>query len=622
MPIRLLSGFVLAFFCTVLMAGKDEFTLNLNEVNMKAMIDTVADITGKNFIVDPRVTGKVTVVTSKPMRASQIYEIFLSILKVHGFSAVASGNIVKIVPNINAKQEFADKDPGDDGLLTRLIQLHHVDAAEMVQILLPLMPQHAFMSAFPGSNVIILSDTAGNVNRLAEMIIRMDKSGDSKIDLVSLRYAKAAGVAETLTKIITGRYAGKTGGFIPSVVAEERTNTVLLGGDPASRRELRSIIADLDTPSEDTEGNTKVIYLHYAQAKELVETLTGIKDSKGNGNDQAKSLETTKKDVDIRADEATNALVVTAPDEEMRSLQEVVQQLDIRRAQVHIEAIIAEVNYTKDQEIGVEWSTKAVKDGVSAKSITNNLGDFVANAGKSLSVGYFVGSELRALLNAFAQDTNVNVLSTPSLVTLDNEEASILVGQNIPTVSGSFTTNTSGSSNPFQTVQREDVGVKLEVTPQINEGNAIKLKVKQEVSSVISNDPNTGPTLSKREIETSVIVDDGKILVLGGLIQDDVTETVEKVPLIGDIPYLGHLFQDRKSNLIKRNLMVFLRPVIMRDPERASSFTEGKYNDLRYRQQRSGKNGIFLMPNERTPILPELPPVRPRNPIDLPPLRR
>jgi len=622
MLIRLLIGLVLTFFCTVLMAEKDEFSLNLNEVDMKAMIDTVADITGKNFIVDPRVTGKVTVITSRPMRASQIYEIFLSILKVHGFSAVTSGNIVKIVPNINAKQEFAESGFGDDGLLTRMIQLHHVDATEMVTILLPLMPQHAFMAANPGSNVIILSDTAGNVNRLAEMIIKMDKSGDSKIDLINLRHANALRVAETLTKIITGRYAGKIGAFIPSVVADERSNTVLLGGDPASRRELQSIIANLDAPSDDNEGNTKVIYLHYAEAKELVETLTGIKESKGKDNGQAKTPESTKKDVDIRADEATNALVITAPDEEMRSLLEVVQQLDIRRAQVHIEAIIAEVNYTKDQEIGVEWRTKPVKDGVSAKSITNNLGDFAANAGKTLSVGYFVGSELRALLNAFAQDTNVNVLSTPSLVTLDNEEARILVGQNIPTVSGSFTTNTSGSSNPFQTVQRQDVGVKLEVTPQINEGNAIKLKVKQEVSSVISNSPTTGPTLSKREIETTVMVDDGKILVLGGLIQDDVTETVDKVPLLGDIPYLGHLFQDRKSNVIKRNLMVFLRPVIMRDPEKASLFSEGKYNDLRYRQQRSGKDGVFLMPNEPTPILPDLAPVRPRYPIISPRPRR
>jgi general secretion pathway protein D len=622
MLIRLLIGLVLAFFCTVLMAEKDEFSLNLNEVDIKAMIDTVADITGKNFIIDPRVTGKVTVVTTKPMRASQIYEIFLSILKVHGFSAVESGNIVKIVPNLNAKQEFAESGFGDDGLLTRMIQLHHVDATEMVTTLLPLMPQHAFMAAYPSSNVIILSDTAGNVNRLAEMITKMDKGGAGKIELINLRHGKATGIAESLTKMIVGRYAGKAGVFVPSVVADERTNTILLSGDPDSRRELRSIIADLDTPSENTEGNTKVIYLHYAQAKELVETLTGIKEGKGKSDGQPKTPETTKKDVDIHADESTNALVITAPDEEMRSLLEVVRQLDIRRAQVHIEAIIAEVSFTKDQEIGVEWRTKQVKDGVSAKSLTNNLGDFVANAGKTLSVGYFVGSEIRALLNAFAQDNNVNILSTPSIVTLDNEEASILVGQNVPILNGSFSNTAGAVGNAVNTFQRQDVGVKLEVTPQINEGNAIMLKVKQEVSSVLSSDPTSGLTLSKREIETSVMVDDGKILVLGGLIQDDVTDTVDKVPLLGDIPYLGHLFQDRTTQVVKRNLMVFLRPVIMRDPEKASLFSEGKYNDLRYREQRSGKDGVFLMPNTPTPIMPDLAPIRRRNPTLSPNPRR
>jgi general secretion pathway protein D len=618
MFLRLLLGLFLVLFTTFVQAEKDEFSLNLNEVEIKALVDTVADITGKNFIVDPRVTGKVTVITTKPMRSSQIYEIFLSILKVHGFSAVENGNIVKIVPNVEAKHEYAEIGLGQDGLLTRIIQLHHVDAAEMVQILMPLMPQHAYMSAFPGSNVIILSDTTGNVKRLAQMIIQMDNSGDSKIDLVSLNHAKATGVAETLTKIITSRYAGKAGSFIPSVVADERTNSVLLGGDPASRHELRSIIADLDNVIEESDGNTEVIYLHYALAKDLVETLTGIKDSKAGNNEQAKTPETTKKSTDIRADEASNALVITAPDDEMRSIKSVVKKLDIRRAQVHIEAIIAEVNYTKDQEIGVEWHTKQVKDGISANSFTNNLGDLISRAGKTMSVGYLVGDELRALLTAFAKDNNVNVLSTPSLVTLDNEEASMIVGQNIPIVSGSFTTNTSGSTNPFQTVQREDVGIKLKVTPQINEGNAIKLKVKQEVSSVESTDVSTGVTLNKREIDTSVLVDDGKILVLGGLIQDDVQETVTKVPILGDIPLLGYLFQDRKTGVIKKNLMVFLRPVIMRDPETSAFLTNGKYNDLRDRQKHSGKDGVFLMPNEHTPILPELAPLPRKSPLNSP----
>ncbi|NOT12395.1 MAG: type II secretion system secretin GspD [Methylococcaceae bacterium] len=617
MYIRFLIGLMMALLCAVSAAEKDEFSLNLNEVEIKAMIDTVSDITGKNFIVDPRVTGKVTVVTAKPMRAAQIYEIFQSILKVHGFSAINSGNIVKIVPNVNAKQEYTDTVVGDDALLTRMIQLHHVDAAEMVQMLTPLMPQHAYISAFPSSNVIILSDTMGNVNRLAQMINQMDSSGSSKFELINLNHATASVVVETLTKLITNRYSGKSGVFVPSIFADERTNSLLLGGDPASRRELRTLIADLDHPSDDSDGNTEVIYLHYAVAKELLETLTGIKGSKGGANAQPQT--TVQKTVDIRADEATNALVITAPDEEMRSLKSVVRQLDIRRAQVHIEAIIAEVNYTKGQDIGVEWHTKVVNDGIAVRSSPVDLGSMITAAGKGLSIGYLVGSELRALLTAFAKDTNVNVLSTPSIVTLDNEEASMIVGQNIPIVSGSYTTNTSGSSNPFQTVQRQDIGIKLKVTPQINEGNAIKLKVLQEVSSVepdpgSSSSSSSGVTINKREIDTSVLVDDGKILVLGGLIQDDVQESITKVPLLGDLPYLGHLFQFRESDVVKKNLMVFLRPVIMRDPEKSSILTNEKYNNLRSHQQRSGKEGVFLMPNEHAPILPEIPSVNPLRP--------
>lgn len=620
MSFRLLIGFVLVLFCSCAAAEKNEFSLNLNEVDMQVLIDTVADITGKNFIVDPHVAGKVSVVTSKPMRANQIYDIFLSILKVHGYAAADSGNMVKIIPNVNAKQERSIPSSASDELLTRIVQIHHVDANQLVQILLPLMPQYAFMSAFPDSNVIILSDTAGNVNRLAQMIEQIDRNGDLKIEMIPLRHANAQDLVKTLTAMISSRSPGKAGQFIPSLVADERMNTVLLGGDPAGRMEMRALIANLDNPVENS-GDTEVIYLHYAQAKDLVETLTGVKTAiKGDINSQVKTEASTQKGVDIRADESTNALVISAPDEQMRSLKSVVRQLDIRRAQVHIEAIIAEVNYSKDQEIGVEWHTRQVKDGVSANTFTNNLGDFISNSAKTMSVGYMVGGELRALLAAFAKDNNVNILSTPSLVTMDNEEASMIVGQNIGILSGSFTTATSGASNPFQTVQRQDVGIKLNVTPQINEGNAIKLKVKQEVSSVDQTTAlsPSGVSIDKREIDTSVLVDDGKILVLGGLMQDSVQETVTKVPLLGDIPYLGRLFQDTNTAVTKKNLMVFLRPEIMRDPDKAAQLTNGKYNDIRSREQQAGKDGVYLMPKEHGPLLPNLAPVYSERPAPAP----
>ena len=608
MLVRLLIGLILS--CSLNAAEKNEFSLNLNEVDMQVLIDTVADITGKNFIVDPHVAGKVSVVTSKPMQANQIYDIFLSILKVHGYAAADSGSMVKIIPNINAKQEHSVPSTATDQLLTRIVQIHHVDATQLVQILLPLMPQYAFMSAFPDSNVIILSDTVGNVNRLAQMIEQIDKNGDLKIELIPLHHANAHELVKTITDLITARSPGKAGQFIPTLVADERMNSILLGGDPASRIEIRALIANLDNPVENT-GNTEVIYLHYALAKDIVETLTGVKAAGKGDINQAKTEANLQKEVDIRADESTNALVITAPDQKMRSLKSVVNRLDIRRAQVHIEAIIAEVNYTKDQELGVEWHSKKLSDGVSANSFTNNLGDFISNSAKTMSVGYMVGGELRALLAAFAKDNNVNILSTPSLVTMDNEEASMIVGQNIGILSGSFTTATNGASNPFQTVQRQDVGIKLNVTPQINEGNAIKLKVKQEVSSVDQTSTNSpsGVSIDKREIDTSVLVDDGKILVLGGLMQDRVEETVTKVPLLGDIPFLGRLFQDTNTAVTKKNLMVFLRPEIMRNPEQASELTTGKYNDMRNREQQAGKDGVYLMPEEHGPLLPKLSPL-------------
>ena len=630
MHIRLLVGFVLTFFCAVSVAQKDEFSLNLKDVDIHALIETVADATGKNFIVDPKITGNISVVTSTPMKASQVYDVFLSILKVHGYSAVPNGNVIKIIPNITAKQDGDESElrlssQSGDEQLTRIVQVRHLNATMVVQTLMPLMPQYAFLAAVPESNTIILSDTAANVNRLALMIQQIDKSDAQKIEIISLRHANAVDLIVPLNTLIASTNAGKSSATAPPLVADERSNSIIIGGDPELRLQIRALIANLDTPIAKKSGNTEVIYLHYAVAKDLVTTLTGVGTLKDEKTDKPKTLATTEKTFDIRADDATNSLIITAPEEQLNSLKSVVRQLDIRRAQVHIEAIIAEVNYTKNQEIGVEWHTKQVTDGVSANAFTNNLGDMISSAGKTMSVGYLVGSELRALLNAFAKDNNVNVLSTPSIVTLDNEEASMIVGQNVPILSGSFSSAAGGIGNAVSTFTREDVGVKLKVKPQINEGNAIKLKVKQEVSSVDTTVSSTtssgGVTLNKREIDTSVLVDDGKILVLGGLIGDDVQETVTKVPLLGDLPLIGHLFQDRNTAVVKKNLMVFLRPVIMRDPEKATLFTSDRYNNLRDSQQQSGKKGIFLMPNERSPILPELAPVMPVNPVSVPTLK-
>ncbi|CAD6874023.1 type II secretion system secretin GspD [Methylomonas fluvii] len=615
MKTRLLIGLLLAMFCPMVLAEKDEFSLNLKDVDIRALIETVADVTGKNFIIDPRITGNISVVTSTPMKSAQVYDVFLSILKVHGYSAIPNGNVVKIIPNVTAKQdgeesELRGNSQNGDEQLTRVLQVHHVDAAQLVQTLLPLMPQYAFIGAVPESNTVILSDTAANVKRLAAMIKQIDKSDLQNIEIINLRHANAADLIQPLNTLMTSNNAGKTTAVPPPMVADERSNSIILGGDPEMRLQMRALIANLDTPIEKA-GNTEVIYMRYAVAKELVETLTGVGSLKDEKADQAKTKATTAKDFDIRADEAANALIITAPHDLMLTLKSVVRQLDVRRAQVHIEAIIAEVSYDKSQNIGVEWQTK--DDGsvfaASRKGEGNslNLSQFITSAGKGLSIGYLAGSELKALLTAFASDTDVNVLSTPSLVTMDNEEASMIVGRNIPLTTGQYTPSVGGSlSTPFQTIQREDIGIKLKVLPQINEGNAVKLKVAQEVSSVVQGTTGADLQTNKRKIETSVLVDDGKVLVLGGLIEDDITETVDKVPLLGDIPYLGYLFQTNSTTITKKNLMVFLRPQIIRDAGKSSGLTHDKYNYIRDKQQEFNEDGVLLMPEQKQPLLDNL----------------
>jgi general secretion pathway protein D len=615
MKTRLLIGLILALFCPFVAAEKDEFSLNLKDVDIRALIETVADATGKNFIVDPRITGNISVVTSTPMKASQVYDVFLSILKVHGYSAVPNGNIVKIIPNITAKQDGEESElransQNGDEQLTRIVQVHHVDASQVVQTLLPLMPQYAFLAAVPESNTIILSDTAANVNRLALMIKQIDKSDVQNIEIINLRHANAGDLIQPLNTLITSNNAGKTTAIAPPLVADERSNSIIVGGDPDLRLQLRALIANLDTPIEKS-GNTEVIYMRYAVAKELVETLTGVGSQKEEKTDKPKTKAGTSKDFDIRADEAANALIITAPHDLMLTLKSVVRQLDVRRAQVHIEAIIAEVSYDKSQNIGVEWQTKDdVKGLLAAKANGNSLDipKMISSVGKGLSIGYLAGSELKALINAFANDTDVNVLSTPSLVTMDNEEANMIVGRNIPLTTGQYTPSVGGSlSTPFQTIQREDIGIKLKVLPQISEGNAVKLKVAQEVSSVVQGTTGADLQTNKRKIETSVLVDDGKVLVLGGLIEDDITETVDKVPLLGDIPWLGYLFQSSTTTITKKNLMVFLRPQIIRDAGKSTGLTHDKYNYIRDKQQEFNRDGVLLMPDQKQPLMDDLP---------------
>ncbi|MEE9422472.1 MAG: type II secretion system secretin GspD [Gammaproteobacteria bacterium] len=612
-------------------------TLNLKDADINALIGTVAEVTGRNFIVDPRVKGKVTVVSSRPMDSDEVYEVFQSILKVHGFAAVPSGEVIKIVPDVSAKQDSIpnanDKSPGrGDAMVTRVIQVDNVAAAQLVPILRPLVPQQGHLAAYPASNVLIISDRARNVERLVSIIRRIDKGSDTEIEVIRLEHASAAEVVRILTAVNRSKSAqGKTPAqAAQSLVADERTNSVLLGGDRANRLRLRAIISHLDTPL-DKGGNTKVIYLKYAKAVDLVEVLTGVgKTQTEEVKGKQPAAQNIDKLLDIQADESTNALVITAPPDLMLSLEAVIRQLDIRRQQILVDAVIAEVSMSKARELGVQWAvdghtkggapvagTNFTNTGNSATSLIGGLNSSdVSGALGSLVPGLLLGGgkfntgniDYGVILQALASDSDTNILSTPSLVTMDNEEAEIIVGQNVPFVTGSFSSTgaSSGSVDPFQTIQREDVGITLRVTPQINEGNAIILKIEQEVSSV-SNDASAADIITnKRSIKTKVLVEDGQVLVLGGLIDDQVTETEQKVPLLGDIPLLGYLFRSKSVSNSKQNLMVFIHPTILRDADVSTRYSVNKYNYIRGKEFEMHGDGVPLMPGNKGPRLPEI----------------
>jgi general secretion pathway protein D len=606
------------------LAETETAVLNMENTDIKTLISTVADKTGKNFIVDPRVKGKVTVISHKPVTRDELYQVFLSILEVHGFAAVPGDKAIKIVPDATAKQTgiptATSSSPGrGDELVTRVVSIDYVNAMQLVPILRPLIPQQGHMAAFPSSNVLIVSDRAENIARIMKLIRRIDRPGNEDVEVISLQYASAAEMVRILSAL-NKQSATKGGPTEPVLVADERTNSVLLSGDKANRLRLRALITHLDTPN-DAGGDTQVIYLKYADAKSLVPVLTSVSGSIGGDNKKGTAPAASSSPISIQADENTNALVITAPGGMMRSLQAVIRQLDIRRAQVLVEAVIAEVSVTKSSELGVQWlagksggnqptaASQFPGNGVGILDLadSSNGGTALGN-GFHFAFGDLVGNNRFAVLvRAIASDDETNVLSTPSLVMLDNEEAEIVVGQNVPFVTGTQQT-TGGLANPFQTIERQDVGLTLKVKPQINEGNAIKLDITQEVSSVEAASTTGASDIitNKRSIKTSVLADDGDVVVLGGLIRDDLQEGTSKVPLLGDIPVMGNLFRSRSVTKVKRNLMVFLHPVIMRDAKANAAFTGRKYNYIRAQQLQARQDGVHLLPDDVAPVLPPL----------------
>lgn len=608
-------------------------TPNYKEADIRQIVEAVGEVTGRNFIIDPRVNAKVTMLSSTPMSADAFYEAFLSILQVHGYVAVTSGDLIKIVPDATARQYAgpigAGGSAGGDDIVTQVVLVQNVGAAQLVPILRPLIPQYGHLAAHPGSNMLIISDRSANVTRMMNIIRRIDQSNDEDVEVVRLEHASAAEIVRIMTAL-TAQPRSDGVAVSTSLVADARTNSVLIGGDKSERLRLRALIAHLDTPLEDG-GDTQVRYLRYADSEELATKLQQHFTTQAQAAAGQAAAGTGSTDsVSVWADTQTNAIVINAPPKMMRSLMLIVDKLDIRREQVLVEAIIVEVIADKTSELGVTWAVEGVSSNTPI-SVTNfpDFGPGVVQLGGAAGSGGQVdptgligegitfglgrisdsGISFAAVARALQGNADTNIISTPSIVTTDNEEATLNVGQEVPFVTGSYsnTGNAGGAVNPFQTIQRQQIGVKLAITPQINEGDSLLLTISQEISSIASSAAGAVDLITnQRIIETTVIVDDGEILVLGGLLEDVLRESEQKVPILGSIPILGNLFKSRKTDKIKTNLLVFIRPKILRNSAEAAMETNAKYNQIREILEGQSGSGVALMPKSNRPTLPPI----------------
>jgi len=622
-------------------------TLNLKDADIQTLIATVSEITSKNFIIGPNVQGKVTVVSARPMKPDEIYDVFLSVLRVHGYAAIKSGSMIKIVPEAVAQQDGTGSLDGVHGheadeLITQIVPVRHISATELVPILRPLMPQGAQLIAHPGSNSLVISDRTGNVERMVSIIQRIDTVSDVGVEVIPLQHASAAEVARILTQLADTKTPDLSGDA-PRVFADERTNSILLSGGKSGRLRLRALVTHLDTPVVNG-GDTQVVYLNYATAKDLVPILQGVASTltgeappnKAGAAANAAASSGGASTATIQAHEEDNALVISAPPAVFRSLATVIRQLDIRRAQVLIEAVIAEVSDETANELGVQWQLPLgngnhVIGGTNftGSSPGNNIFSATANplgVGNGFNLGYIDGTvsvagheifRLGALVTALRSNGKNNILSTPSVMTLDNQEAMIKVGQEVPFLTGAYTTNTGGSTgttgnttgigNPFQTIQRKDVGLTLKVTPHVNSGDSVRLDIHQEVSTLLP--PVQGAVdlvTNKREVQTTVLIKNDSLLVLGGLISDNVKDSVQKVPALGDIPLIGNLFRYRNNDHQKQDLMIFLHPRILRDATSEAAVSGEKYNYIRTEQLQMRENRETITPRSQQPMLPEV----------------
>jgi len=648
----LTTAFAFSGIFAVGQASAAQYSPSFKNTEIVEFVTIVGKNLKKTMIVDPNVRGKINVRSYDLLSEEQYYQFFLNVLEVYGFSAIKrDNNVIKIIRNKDAKTAAipvigsGSKIIGDE-MVTRIVEVKNVTVRELVPLLRQLSDQAGGgnVTNYDPANVIMLTGTAATVNRLVKIIERVDRAGDQDVEIIKLQYASAGEmvrIIDAMNKPTSGK-AGQPTFLIPKIVADDRSNSVIVSGEVKARERVTRLVKRLDSELE-TSGNTRVYYLKYSKAEDLVKVLDGV--SKTIASEEksttSKKRSNSKTDTSIEAHESTNTLVITGQPDMLRSLESVIRQLDVPRAQVHIEAIIVEVYETDGVQLGVQWYNEQgaftqftngpapvtslgaaaySAEGEEGNSVTtidangnpvvtknpDTKGDYtlLAQLLGTVSGGMFgiMKNDWGAIVQAVSQDVNSNILATPSITTLDNEEAYFLVGQEVPIITGSQTG--SNNSNPFQTVDRQEVGIKLLVTPQINEGNSVQLTIEQEVSSV-SGTTGVDISINKREIKTTVMVESGQTVILGGLIDEDVQESVQKVPLLGDIPFIGHLFKSTSNSTRKRNLMVFLKPQIITDQNVMNSMAKEKYNFIRADQLRKQEEGLSLMSDKNLPILPE-----------------
>lgn len=642
-------------------AGPDTVTLNFVNADIEGVVKAVSEITGKNFVLDPRVKGTVNIVSARPMARALVYEVFLSALRLQGYAAVEDRGVVKIIPEADAKlHPGRTVGPNErpraagDQIQTQVFTLKYESAAQLLPILRPLIAPANTITVYPASNTLVITDYAGNLQRIGRIIDSIDQPGGADPVVIPLAHASALDVAQMVSRVFADapQAAGATGADTSqrlSVVADARSNSLVARSDNPSRiTRLRNLVAMLDSPTS-TAGNLHVVYLKNAEAVKVAETLRAIYlgESVPVAAPRPMALPVAASPAGtppplspslpgreavalspgmIQADPATNSILINAPDAIYNNLRAALDKLDVRRAQVYVEALIAEITADKAAEFGIQWqdlsgaarSDRSVFGGTNFGAPGQNILGIAASpagAGRGLNIGVIKGVvtipgigevlNLGLLVRALEADNNANILSTPTLLTLDNEEARIVIGQNVPFITGQYALSGAATTpTPFQTVERRDVGLTLRVKPQISEGGTVRLQLYQEVSSVQDTSNPAGVITNKRAVESTVLVDDGQIVVIGGLIQDSVRDGVEKVPLLGDLPVIGALFTYSTRSRTKTNLMIFLRPTVLRDAQRAESLTGSRYDYILGEQYNAKPPPNPPLPDMEPPTLP------------------